>query len=309
MTPSGGRIARNDPPPRLGLVCITASEDVRFKSITRTRLRSMSVRDRRSELDRLYRHNLDRFRGAVDLCVSRGFPLYRIPSGLFPFADTPLGAERLKRLRPHVETEGRRATRLGIRVVAHPDQYVVLNSDDPGVIANSLSVLELHGRVMDDLHQPRSAWAAIQIHGGKSNRADPLVRTIAGLEPKVRERLALENDERAYGAQAILEICRRARCPMVFDVHHHLVHERLPSYDHPSLAAMLAAARSTWPDPGWQLTHLSNGANGLHDPRHSDYILVVPPCLLAAPWIEVEAKQKEDAIERLRWSRRVARTA
>ncbi len=286
--------------PQFGLVCITASETVRFRSMTRTRLRSLAPREQRAALDRLYRENLGRFRAAIDFCAGRRLPLYRIPSNLFPFADTPLGAARLRRLRPLIGAEGRRATALGIRLVAHPDQYVVLNSDDPTVIANSISILELHGRLMDDLFQPRSSWAAIQIHGGKSDRAALLVRTIKRLEPKIRNRLALENDERAYGAQAILEICRQTGCPMVFDAHHHLVHERLRSYHDPTLATMLAAARSTWPNPEWQLTHLSNGANSLHDPRHSDFISVVPRSFSRVPWVEVEAKRKEVAIETLR---------
>lgn len=87
---------------------------------------------------------------------------------------------------------------------------------------------------------------------------------------------------------------------MVFDAHHHLVHEQLASYDDASVEQALALARDTWPDPAWQLVHISNGRDSLHDPRHSDLIWNMPQSFQFAPWIEVEAKQKELAIEQLK---------
>ena len=87
---------------------------------------------------------------------------------------------------------------------------------------------------------------------------------------------------------------------MIFDAHHHVVHERLDSYDDPSIARMLALARETWPDPEWQLVHISNGRESFNDPRHSDLITTMPAAYRDAPWIEVEAKLKEQAIIKLR---------
>ena len=98
---------------------------------------------------------------------------------------------------------------------------------------------------MDLLDQHRSPWAAIEIHGGKSDRSSELVQAIRRLKPSIRSRLVLENDERAYGAAEMLTICKSARVPMVFGAHHHVVHERLSSYDDPSVAAYFSAAAET----------------------------------------------------------------
>ncbi len=86
---------------------------------------------------------------------------------------------------------------------------------------------------------------------------------------------------------------------MVFDAHHHLVHEKLESYDHESMAEMLSAARETWTVPEWQLVHISNGRESFGDRNHSDFIETMPAAFRDAPWIEVEAKHKELAIEKL----------
>ena len=51
----------------------------------------------------------------------------------------------------------------------------------------------------------------------------------------------------AYGADEIHEICMRAGVPMVFDAHHHVVHDKLSSYEDPSVGAMLLKARAAVP--------------------------------------------------------------
>lgn len=285
--------------PRLGLVCITTSDAVRYRALTRKRLLQFEEKEQKRMLRELYADNLARLNNALDFCIGRGLQLYRMTSGLFPFADDAVGEDVLEELREQVAKTGRRAIGLGIRLVLHPDQFVVLNSDSPQVIANSIKILETHARVMDMLEQPRSSWALIEIHGGKGGRAERLVETTRNLPEAVRSRIAFENDEYTYSATEILEVCRASGVPMVFDAHHHLVHEKLESYDDESVRSMLKAARETWPVPEWQLVHISNGRESFNDRNHSDLISTMPAAFRDAPWIEVEAKQKELAIEKL----------
>jgi UV DNA damage endonuclease len=286
--------------PQLGLVCITQSDEVRYKTVTRKRLLQFDAAEQKRMLRELYAANLLRLNGALDFCTARGLRLYRMTSGLFPFADDEAGADVLEEFGEEAARTGRRATELGIRLVLHPDQFVVLSSDSPQTLANSVKILETHALVMDMLRQPRSPWALIEIHGGKGGRSERLVEQIGRLPEAVRARIAFENDEYIYSATEILEVCRRARVPMVFDAHHHVVHERLDSYDHPSIAEMVAAARETWPQPEWQLVHISNGRASFNDRHHSDLIEAMPAAYRDVPFIEVEAKHKELAIKKLR---------
>lgn len=283
----------------LGLVCITTTDAVRYRALTRKRLLQLDATEQKRTLRELYRDNLARLDAALDFCLSRGLRLYRMTSGLFPFADDEAGSDVLDAMREDVARVGRRAIASGIRLVLHPDQFVVLSSDSPHVVANSVKILETHARVMDYLEQPRDSWALIEIHGGKSGRAERLVEVVKDLPDAIRTRLAFENDEYAYSASEILEVCRAAKVPMVFDAHHHVVRERLSSYEHPSVAKALLAARETWPCPEWQLVHISNGRESFNDRHHSDLITDMPSSYRLAPWIEVEAKLKEQAIDKL----------
>lgn len=299
---SAKRSAKRAPPqrsPQLGLVCITHSDALRYRTITRKRLLELGPDAGVRELSAVYEANLATLGRVPRYCRQLGTRLYRIPSFLFPFADQPVGIELLHSYGEALATIGRRFRKANIRVVMHPDQSVVLNSESAGVVANSIEVLDMHRRILDALGWPADPWTVVEIHGGKGGRARELIAAIAALPEPIRRRLALENDERAYGAAQMLDICQAAGVPMVFDAHHHVCFERLDSFEHPSIAELSAAAATTWPHPSWQLCHISNGREGFNDRRHSDEIAVMPSAYARVPWIEIEAKAKEQAIARL----------
>ena len=294
------QVLEKDKLPELGLVCITTSDAVRFRTVTRKRLLQLSETEQERVLRELYTDNLKRLDKAIDFCAVNQIKLYRMTSALFPFADTDLGEAVLKSMTEELRNTGDRALSLGIRLVLHPDQFVVLSSDKLSVVENSIKILAAHALILDMLGQPRSPQALMNIHGGKSDRTSQLKSVIRDLPESIRSRLTFENDEYAYSSSEILEVCLDTGVPMVFDAHHHVIHEHLETYDDPSVAEMLAAARTTWSVPEWQLVHISNGRDFFADPRHSDLITEMPNCYYQAPWIEVEAKFKELAIEKLR---------
>ncbi len=295
MKPEPQRIKNN-----LGLVCITVSDSVRYKTITRKRLLTFDEAGREQVLRELYTENTNRLEAAISFCLENGIKLYRMTSQLYPFSDEPYGLAILSTMSDRLAEIGLRASSAGLRLVLHPDQFVVLSSDSETVIANSIKILTMHANTMDMLGQPRSEWAAMTIHGGKANRADKLAATIAELPEAIRNRLVLENDEYSYSSDEILQICMRAGVPMVFDAHHHVCHESLDSFDHPSIAQMFWAARETWVDPANQMVHISNGRTHFNDRAHSDLIFTMPEVFRHAPWIEVEAKHKELALAKLK---------
>ncbi|MBH8553812.1 UV DNA damage repair endonuclease UvsE [Nostocaceae cyanobacterium CENA357] len=288
--------------PHLGLVCITISQQVRFRTMTRTRYLKLSDVQRESALRELYQHNLQRLHDALSFCQNNKIQLYRMSSALFPLSDMEdeIGANILEEISADLGKIGERSQALGIRMVLHPDQFVVLSSDSPEVVQTSIKILERHARTLDLLGLPRSPWSLMNIHGGKSQRSEQLIKVISELPEAIKNRLTLENDEYAYSGSEILAVCQQAEIPMVFDAHHHICHEKLDSYDDPSVASMLDAARATWANPEWQLVHISNGETAFDDRKHSDLITAMPNVYYEVPWIEVEAKHKEEAIANLR---------
>ena len=283
----------------LGLVCITHSEEVRYKTTTRKNLLLLDAAAQVEKLRLIYAENVSRLKKAVEFCLANNINLYRLTSNLFPFADEQMGAEILEEFSDELAEIGADALARNLRLVLHPDQFVVLSSDSENVIENSVKILKMHAKTFDLLKQPRSEWALMNIHGGKADRADKLVASIEKLPDEIRLRLTLENDEYSYSSAQILEVCRRAQIPFVFDAHHHICREKLDSYNDSSVAEIFYAARETWKNPENQLVHISNGREKFQDRAHSDLVFTMPEVFRRASWIEVEAKHKELAIRKL----------
>lgn len=130
--------------PELGLVCITYSDEVRYRALTRKRLLQFTPDVQTTMLRELYRDNLARLNKAIDFCLEQNIKLYRLTSALFPFADTEIGANALDEIADDMRRTGERAVAQGLRVVLHPDQFCVLSSDSPHVIENSILILRTH---------------------------------------------------------------------------------------------------------------------------------------------------------------------
>ena len=291
--------------PALGMVCLSSEGSCSFRSITRTQFLALRPRRRIDKLRELYWHNTQRLEWTLGYCARRRIRLYRATSGLYPMSDEALGRRVLESMPAMLAAVGRRAARLAIRILLHPDQFVVLNSESRRTVRTSRRILEKHALWFDLFGLERSPWNAINVPGGKAGRAEQLVREVQSLPVNIRSRLTFENDEYSYSAAEILNICRRTGCPMVFDCHHHVIKEKLGSYDDPSVAYYTDAARETWPSPEWQVCHLSNGQTAFLDRYHSQFITMMPRAFKSVPWLEVEARGKEQALLRLRrhWPR------
>ncbi|WP_255578409.1 UV DNA damage repair endonuclease UvsE [Deinococcus sp. KSM4-11] len=292
----------SSPAPTWGLVCMTVGPELRFRTVTRTRYQQLDPGAREAALRDIYAHNIARTGSAAAFCAARGIGMYRLSSALFPMLDLDgddTGAAVLDSLSEELRAAGQGFLDAGIRVLMHPDQFIVLNSDSPDVRERSVKAMTAHARVMDGLGLERSPWNFLLLHGGKGGRSAELQAVIPDLPDGVRTRLALENDERAYSPAELLPVCQATGVPLVFDAHHHVVHDRLPDFEHPSVRSWVLAARETWTPPAWQVVHLSTGIDGPQDRRHSHLITAVPSAYADVPWIEVEAKGKEEAIAAL----------
>jgi len=290
---------------RLGLCCQFADQPIKFRVTTVTAMLCLPRPGQLARLAELCRANAEALLAALQFCASHGIGAFRILSQILPVKthpvagyeidDLPGGAEIMARF----QECGQYARDNNLRLSFHPDQFVVLNSPRPEVVAGAMKDLMYHAELCDWLGAD-----VINIHGGgaygdKQTALALLERNLDLLPDNVRRRLTLENDDKVYTPQDLLPICRRSGIPLVYDVHHHRC---LP--DDLSVRSATDGARSTWDrEP---LFHVSSPLAGWHGPqphRHHDYIDVrdVPDCWRSlALTVEVEAKAKELAVLKLR---------
>src|SRR3954453_8313666 len=135
--------------PHLGLVCLSYSDECRFRAITRTRYLALRPRGRERQLRAIYWDNFMRLHWTIGFCARRAIRLYRCTSGLFPMSDEPIGDRLLEEMSANLAWVGRRLQRPGMRMVMHPDQFVVLNSENPNVVRNSVTILAKQAKWFD----------------------------------------------------------------------------------------------------------------------------------------------------------------
>ncbi len=292
-----------------GLCCIFRGEPIRFRRATAASLRSLPRPEQLRKLAALIRSNAENLKRAFERCAELQIGAFRINSELLMLATHADAGYRLEEL-PEADTlqklfdEARiRADRLGVRRSLHPDQFVVLNSPDPRVRANSRAELE-HQRLLADL----CGATEINLHAGgvygdKVAALDRLRREIDTLPEPLRQKLTLENDDRSYTPAELLPLCRELGIPFTYDVHHHRVNpDRLTIEEATRAAAETWRGREIPPHVHLSSPQLPWSTPGDHRP-HAGWI---DPADFPECWrdmdltVDVEAKEKENAIAALR---------
>ena len=209
--------------------------------------------------------------------IPSGVKCFRLSSNIFPLAD------QFKDKLTNSTDITKRLSKIGdtfknanIRVTTHPSQMTLLSSKRSDVNITSANDLAHHAWIFDTMGFAQSTYYAINIHGGVKNEYDTLINNINNLPINIKNRLTLENDERAYSVNDLYNVYEQTDVPIVVDSHHH---NFLSSGI--CLSEAFKIAKSTWGSVK-QLTHLSNTdslkLNGNFTERrsHSDYIHYIP---------------------------------
>jgi len=292
---------------RFGLCCIFRQEPITFRQVTAKTLRTLNHNQQLKHLSEICLHNVHSLEKALHYVAAKGIGAFRILSPLFPRYTHPEVGYRLKDLPNRDEILGLlRRIRLfrkqkNLRLSFHPDQFNVLSSPHPHVIANTMRELAYQGELAE-----RVDAEVINIHGGGvyGNKAEALARlrrNIEKLPQIVRHRISLENDDVSFSPADLLPLCESMHIPLAYDVHHHRC---LPD----GLTEKEVSDRvvALWQSLGREpYFHLSSPKNGWRDgsPKpHADYI---DPADFPEHWrdlpvtVDIEAKAKELAVLRL----------
>lgn len=299
---------------RLGLCCAFVAEPIHFRTTTARHAATLAPKRRRALLLQIARDNAATLARAVGWCAARGVGAFRVTSELLPLYTHPRFGYDLEALDPTgalgaaLAAVAAQARRGEVRLSFHPDQFVVLGSARPDVVDGSIAELEYQATVAALIGAEQLTIHGGGAVGGKPAALDRLARGLDRLSDRARARIALENDDRVYTVEDLLPLCRAARVPLVYDLHHHRCNP-----DALDAEEALAAAAATWGrrEP-W--AHLSSPLGGWRAPNprlHADFIAPrdLPPSWLARRLtVDIEAKAKERAVLRLkRWI--AARTA
>ena len=242
----------------------------------------------------------------LDWNLKNNIYIYRMSSDSFPWMSEYIFDElpNFKTISKLLQDIGNKVKSNDMRVSYHPGPFNVLVSPRPHVVENTITDLEIHGRVFDLMGLSKTHYNKINIHcngvyGDKISAMDRFCENFKRLSPSVQSRLTVENDDKAsmYSVKDLMYLNEQIGIPIVFDYHHHqfctggLTEEEA-----------LKLAISTWPENIKPIVHYSE-SKALHEENeklkpqaHSDYINEIPETYGIDVDIMVEAKAKELAI-------------
>ncbi|MBN1657551.1 MAG: UV DNA damage repair endonuclease UvsE [Anaerolineae bacterium] len=176
------------------------------------------------------RVSLDHLRDLLAYLDRVDIRLYRIASGLVPYAthpDMPRFHGQVDECAAELSEMGDLARRLRLRLSFHPSQYIVLNAPDEDLAARSAADVEVQAAVLEVMGLDDEAVVVLHVGGVYGEREAALARFAAryqSLSSVAQRRLVVENDDGRFSVPDLLWLHERTGVRLVFDVHHHNVY-------------------------------------------------------------------------------------
>ncbi len=197
--------------------------------------------------------------------------MYRLSADLAPYLTHPALPEfhrQVEECATELAAAGAQAQRQGLRLSFHAGAHVVLNTPDPLAAARAARELEGLARLLEALGTGPESVIVMHVGSCQRNRQvglEEFCRGLEGLAPHVRERVALEHDDRQYGVGDCLWVHQRTGVRLVFD----LLHHQLNNPSGLPLADALDACLATWPEGQTPKIHVSTPATEMVRDRRS----------------------------------------
>ena len=224
---------------RIGYPCVNESLDC--SSSSTFRLASYSE----SRVEQAVASNLACLQQILEFNVAHGLLFFRISSNIVPFGSHPVNTYPWQtRFAAEFRAIGAYVRAHDMRVSLHPDQFVVLNSPDAGIVARSVAELEYQGAMLDLMEMDSTAKLQIHVGGLYGDREAAMARfaaTYQQLPAAVRPRVVIENDDRLFSLRDCLQLSAEVGIPVLFDTFHH----ECLNHGEP-MAEALRLAAATW---------------------------------------------------------------
>lgn len=259
-------------------------------------------------LDALTAQNLEELERILLFNEAQGIHVYRIGSSLVPFASHAV--HTLPWWTTHARTFerlARIARRSGQRLSLHPSPAgASLSSQHARVREATLRELTYGARVLDLLEQGPEARVVLHVGGAAPERAqalDSAHRFLDAMPEALRNRIAVEHDDRVWTAREVLPLALEHGVPMVADNLHNALEPSSPVLP---LRSLLKEAARTWTVLGLRPKfHLASQREGGRPGHHADFVAqedfdAMRAALPCPADLMLEAKEKDRALFALR---------
>jgi UV DNA damage endonuclease len=180
-------------------------------------------------------NNLNCLEKMLEFNIRNNILFFRITSDLVPFASHPICSfDWGSYFKKKFETVGNLILDNDIRISMHPDQFIVINSNNKGVVERSIEELRYHSKVLNLMKLKKDSKIQIHIGGAyndKKTSIDRFIKTYNILDDDIKNRLVIENDDHIYNLSDCLSLSEKICIPILFDYFHHSVYNNNENID------------------------------------------------------------------------------
>jgi UV DNA damage endonuclease len=180
-----------------------------LKNYSEEKLKSI-LADNLKDLNKILKHNLN-----------NNIKMFRISSDIIPLGSHIVNTFNWKEyFKEELIEIGEFIKKNHLRVSMHPGQYTVINSPNKEVVFKSIKDLQYHCDFLDSLDVDYTNKLILHIGGIYNDKKAAKLRFIENfnsLPSSVKNRLVIENDEKNFSLNDVLEISHLINVPVVFD--------------------------------------------------------------------------------------------
>lgn len=292
---------------RLGYVAIslTLDEIDHYQTITWTRFSQLSTENKENKIASIIKYNLNFLKDILMYNIENEIFFYRMSHHMIPLTTHPLYSyDYITPYQKEFSLLSKLIKENNIRIDIHPDQFCVLNSLNERVVEQTIKELEFCFKVYQALDM--KGYVILHVGSSRPNKIDAIHRfenVFKSLPKNIQEMILLENDDKVYTANDVLELCERLEIPMVLDYHHSLCNK-----GNTKLEAILPRILKTWSHVSIPpKMHFSSPKSPKEKRSHSVYLSYhgfLKFLNLITPYFEevdimLECKGKDEALFRL----------
>lgn len=288
---------------RLGYVALPVTIPITAsKTITLTNYKKLGVRRGEEKRTKIFEENLENFIEILKYNEANSIHFYRMTSHLVPLLTYPGSYDNiLKKHKDKLEKIVDYIKNKNMRVDMHPDQFLVLNSNNPEVVESTIRSLNYYNDLMNIMNLKTNIILHIGSgQGGKIKAMKRFEENFYQLNKSIQSKIAIENDDKVFNIRNTLTLAKKLHVPMVLDYHHFLVNK-----NNENIEDFIIQIFSTWKST--PKIHFSSPKNKKEKRSHHDYINSdtfidfiekIKFCNRDFD-VMIEAKQKEEALFRL----------
>lgn len=292
---------------RLGYACSSNTLlETYCHTITYTRWKKLTKEEQYQIWEKLVTENLKNLKKILEYNVENEIYFFRLSPHIIPLAThQDMTFDYITPWKQEWREIGNYIKLNHMRVDFHPDQFCILNSNKEEIFKNSKRTLLYLEKIAKAMDIPCKMILHVgSMEGGKEEAIARFKNHFQKLPISIQKSILLENDDRSYHVEDVLNLARELNIPMVLDILHDKCN---PSPK--KLNAYLTEIIHTWKEEKTPpKIHLSSSKNKTYKWHHHDYIalkdfqntLSLFFSLHQDIDIMIEAKAKDEALLRLR---------